>query len=687
MVFMRRILKFSNFDVYTIVRELDSILSQGIILNIYEIEDLLILKLKTKNNEKKNLIIKNDSRINLTNYNYPIPKYPSQYVMSLRKFMKNKKILSISQHNLDRIIIFNLSNYNEEPWKFIVELFNKGNYILVDDKNVVKIANKYRRFKDRDILANREYSFPKPRGKDFITLNREEFNDLIIDSDQEIVRILARNINISGLHSEELCYEAGIEKTEKGNNLGMDKLKNLFDAFKNLRNQLLFGKIKANIILDENENQISVQPFDLILYQNHNKRYFESFNEAVDYYYSQIDSDLVKSSQNDNLGHQINVQEQILNRQKEYLNELKVQKKKFYDYGDFIYTNFNILEKLFDTISNARNRGYSIEEINEKLLNAKNDNIEGLEFFIKIIPSTKQVIINIKDNEVYLNLNYSLGENANRLYTKGKKFEKKIKGTIPAIEKTKKTIQQLLDKRDAIEEKVDVLIKKPKKKWFEKFRWFFSSEEFLVIGGRDANSNELIYKKYIDENDLVFHTNFPGSPLTVIKNPEGKDIPQNTIKEAAIFVASYSRAWKENWGVVDVFFVLPNQVSKTPPSGEFLPKGSFMISGKKNLIKDAETKLAISLELIELHDTSNDENHQFYPKIKVAPIRAIESEDSNFLIIKPSNTGLQKGALAKEIISYFLKTSEKKLRKWIKLLSLDEIVLILPSGKSIIKKN
>ncbi|MFX1493870.1 MAG: ribosome rescue protein RqcH [Promethearchaeota archaeon] len=684
---MNRILKFSNFDVYTIVRELDSMLSRGTILNIYEIEDLLILKVKTKNNEKKNLIIKNDSRINLTNYNYPIPKYPSQYVMSLRKFMKNRKILSISQHNFDRIIIFNLSNYDEEPWKFIVELFNKGNYILVDEKDVVKIANKYRRFKDRDILANREYKFPKTRGKDFLTLNREEFNELIINSDQEIVRILARNINISGLLSEELCYKAGIEKTEKGNNLGIEDLKNLFDAFKTLRNQLLFGKIRANIIIDGHENQISVQPFDFTLYQSNNKKYFESFNEAVDYYYSQIDSDLVKSSHNDSLDRQINVQEQILKRQNEYLKELKIQKKKFYDFGDFIYANFNILEKLFDTISKARNKNYSIEEINKKLLNAKNDNIEGLEFFIKIIPSTKQVVINIEDNEVYLNLNKSLGENANRLYTKGKKYEKKIKGTIPAIEKTKKTIQQLLNKREVIEEKIDFLIKKPKKKWFEKFRWFFSSEGFLVIGGRDANSNELIYKKYIDDKDLVFHTNFPGSPLTVIKNPEGKDISKNTIREAAIFVASYSRAWKENWGVVDVFFVLPDQVSKTPPSGEFLPKGSFMITGKKNLIKDAETELAVCLELIELQVSSNDEKRQFYPKIKVGPETAIKSEVDNYLIIKPSNTGLQKGALAKEILSYFLKTSENKLRKWIKLLTLDEIILILPSGKSIIKSN
>ncbi|MFX0033243.1 MAG: ribosome rescue protein RqcH [Candidatus Hodarchaeota archaeon] len=678
-------LKFSNFDIYTIVRELDSILSQGSILNLYEIEDILILKIRTSNNEKRNLIIQNDSRVNLTNYNYPIPKYPSQFVISLRKFMKSRKIQSISQHNFDRIIVLELSNYNDKPWKFIIELFNKGNYILIDENGIVKIANSYKRFRERDILPNRKYQYPQPRGKSFLKLSQEEFNNLIIGSDEEIVRILARNISISGLHSEEICYRAGIRKTEKGTNLNEDELKTLFNAFKGLRNNLLFGEIKANIILDENENQISIQPFELALFENYKKVYFKFFNEAVDYYYSKIDAKIIKSS-TDGLDTQITTQEQILKKQLEYLEELKVMKKKYYDFGDFIYTHFSSFQKLFETISNARNKGYSLEEINNKLLKAKKDNLEDLEFFIKILPHTKEFVANINNNEVYLNLNQSLGENANKLYNKGKKYEKKLQGTIPAIEKTKKVIQRLLNKKQLVEKEIDFLIKKPKKKWYEKFRWFFTSEGFLVIGGRDSSSNELIFKKYIDDNDLVLHTTVLGSPLTIIKNPEKKVIPKQSIEEASNFVASYSKAWKENWGVVEVFYVLPNQVSKTPPSGEFLPKGSFMILGKKNIIKDAKTELGIGLGLVEISDTSNNENRQFYPKIIAGPLSAIKSKNLPFIVIKPSNTGLQKGALAKEIKLHFVKTSTQNMKKWTKLLSLDEIILVLPPGKSIIEK-
>ena len=201
-----------------------------------------------------------------------------------------------------------------------------------------------------------------------------------------------------------------------------------------------------------------------------------------------------------------------------------------------------------------------------------------------------------------------------------------------------KDIKKLKDEKESIDLEVDFLVKKPAKKWFEKFRWFTTSDGFLVIGGRDASSNEAIFKKYITPNDLVFHTNFPGSPLAVIKNPDKENIPDTSIKEAADFVASYSIAWKENWGVVDVFYVLPNQVSKTPPSGEFLPKGSFMISGKKIIMKGAQTQLALALEFLKIENDSNPESEIFYPQILCGPVNAL-TNNSNLLIINPSKSG------------------------------------------------
>ena len=680
-------LSFSNFDVFTIAKELDIILSQGKIENVYEIEDLLILKINT-NQGRRNLIIKSDSRLNLTNFDYPIPKYPSQYIISIRKLLKNRRIISIAQHNLDRIVIIELSDINGKSWKFIIELFNKGNFLLIDGDNSIKVAKRYKKFKNRDLLPGKEYQFPHSRGENFLKLNQTEFNEIIKNSNSEVVRILARNINISGLYSEEICFRAGIKKKSLGTNLTQADLDILFKSFKDLRNQLLFGEINAHIVIDEKNGDIVVLPFELEIFQQYQKRFYNSFNEAVDEYYSKRDSERIIAPQDVKINEKIKAQQKILKNQLEYLDELKLKKEKHYKYGDLIYSNFKPLENLINVLLEAKSKGYSWEQINNKLEQAKQDNLEGSEFFKKIIPATKQLIITINNDDIYLDLNKSLGENANLIYSKGKKADKKYKGTKPAIEKTKEKIENLNLEKESMELQIDFLIKKPKKKWYEKFRWFESSDGFLTIAGRDASSNEVIFKKYLDSNDLVLHTDFPGSPLTVIKNSEEKIIPEKTIQQAADFTASFSRAWKEAWGIVDVFYVNPDQVSKSPPTGEFLPKGSFMISGRKNFIRNSKTKLAVGLELIKLESNSEEISAYFYPKIICGPEEAIGMHtDGKYLKIKPSKSGLSSGKLAKEIKQFFINSAENEMRRYIKLLSLDDIIIHLPPGQSIIIYN
>ncbi|MFX1324601.1 MAG: ribosome rescue protein RqcH [Promethearchaeota archaeon] len=678
--------EFSNFDVYAIVKELDMILINSSISNIYEVQDLLILKINT-NVGKRNLIIKKDSRINLTDYDYPIPEFPNQYLRTLRKFLKNRKILGISQYKFDRIIIIELSNIEGDSWKFVIELFNKGNFILLDQNNIVLIAKKYKRFRDRSILAKREYIFPKSQEKDFFTLKNDDFKLLIQDSDEEIVRDISRKLKLSGLYSEEICYRAAVNKKTLGKNLSEEEINNLYDAMKKLRNQLLFSSINAHIVLDQQNNEVAVIPFELEILAEYKKKIFSTFNEAVDDFYSKIDYDSIKTPKDQKINEQIKSQEKILENQLNYLEELKLKKQKQYKIGDFLYANINKFENLKAVILDARDKGYTWSDINIKLQNAKKNQLDGAEFFGKILPSSNQVIVFIDENEVYIDLKNSIGENANLIYSKGKKAEKKINGTISAINETKEKIEKLKIKKELLEDEIKFLVKKPKKKWYEKFRWFESTDGFLIIGGRDASSNETIFKKHLDPSDLVFHTNTPGSPLMVIKNPENKEIPERSIHEAADFVASYSRAWKENWGVVDVFYVHPSQVTKTPPSGEYLQKGSFIISGKKNIIKDARTELTIGLKLVELESGSDDGTFLF-PKIISGPKVAIKNQTTNIITIVPSKSNsLTKGKLAKEIKSYFIKSVEKQNRKWVEILSIDDIILYLPNGTSKLKTN
>lgn len=253
-----------------------------------------------------------------------------------------------------------------------------------------------------------------------------------------------------------------------------------------------------------------------------------------------------------------------------------------------------------------------------------------------------------------LDLNKSIEENASIYFEKAKKIKKKLEGAKAALEKSLKEYEKLKlvkEKEEKLEEKE---IKKIKKEWYEKFRWFFSSEGFLVIGGRDATSNEVLIKKYTDKNDLVLHTDMAGSPFFVIK-ADNKKIGERTIKEAADATCTFSRAFKLGLQSTSVFYVNPEQVSKKTKAGEYMGKGAFMIYGKTNYIEN-KINLAVGIK---------DE------KMMAGPVEAIKKNCEKFIEIKQ---GRKKTS---DVAKYI----QKKIGG-----DLDEIIRALPAGGSEIKK-
>ena len=83
---------------------------------------------------------------------------------------------------------------------------------------------------------------------------------------------------------------------------------------------------------------------------------------------------------------------------------------------------------------------------------------------------------------------------------------------------------------------------KNSKKWWENFRWFYSSENVLVVGGKNAKSNDELLKNHLGSREIVLHTEDPGSPFFIIKGYAGK----KTIKEAAFASTSGGVLSNEN---------------------------------------------------------------------------------------------------------------------------------------------
>jgi len=236
---------------------------------------------------------------------------------------------------------------------------------------------------------------------------------------------------------------------------------------------------------------------------------------------------------------------------------------------------------------------------------------------------------------------------AGKFYDKVKKARKKLAGLRMALTKTKKQL-----------DKTEIIVKKPvkklekKKMWYEKFRWFHSSDGFLVIGGKDATTNEIVVKKHTEPKDAVFHAEITGAPFCIVKS-EGKEIPKTTLEETAVFAASYSKAWQIGLGAVDVYWVKPDQVSKEAPAGEHIGKGAFMIYGRKNYYRNTKLEIAIGAK-----DSG----------IIHGPENAVKSKTKNYVLIIPGS--IKSGELARKIKSK-LKTVAK----------LDEIQRFVPSGK------
>ncbi|KXB08410.1 hypothetical protein AKJ56_01455, partial [candidate division MSBL1 archaeon SCGC-AAA382N08] len=237
--------------------------------------------------------------------------------------------------------------------------------------------------------------------------------------------------------------------------------------------------------------------------------------------------------------------------------------------------------------------------------------------------------------------------------------KKKIKGAEEAIKDTEKELEKI--KQEGIETQAITPVpkKQREKKWFEHFRWFYSSQNLLVIAGRDAKTNQEVVEKYMEKNDKYFHADLKGAPHVIVKNDD-KEISEVTIEEASQFAGMHSKAWREGLANVDVYWVKPEQVTKEAPSGEYLPKGGYMITGDRTYLK---VPIRAAVGWIEIEDT----------KIPMCgPKSAIESHSENMIEIKPGS--VEKNKVAKEI----KKELEKEIERDI---DIDSLMQILPPGK------
>ncbi|EHK02326.1 hypothetical protein HRED_04719, partial [Candidatus Haloredivivus sp. G17] len=148
----------------------------------------------------------------------------------------------------------------------------------------------------------------------------------------------------------------------------------------------------------------------------------------------------------------------------------------------------------------------------------------------------------LEEDSIKIDLHQDLEATASQYYDKAKESESKMENAEKALEKTEDEIESLGEEDIELEEVMEDKSEKRSKKWFEKYRWFYSSDGYLVCLGRDAQTNEMLVKKHTDSEDLYLHADFDGAPSTVIK--DGQEAPESTLEEAAKASVSFTKAWK-----------------------------------------------------------------------------------------------------------------------------------------------
>ena len=257
--------------------------------------------------------------------------------------------------------------------------------------------------------------------------------------------------------------------------------------------------------------------------------------------------------------------------------------------------------------------------------------------------------------KVKINIKKSLKKNASDYYEKGKTAKKKREKLEEEIKKTEKLLKKEEGKPSILKKKVRI---KREKRWYERFRWFFTSEGKLVIAGRNAKQNDILYARYLGDNDLFFHADIKGAPATILKG--GVTASEKEKQETAQFAASYSSAWKEGYASVDVYAVKKEQVGKYAPGG-YVSKGGFTLKGEREWFRDTSLGLVIYVE---------DGIIKVFPGEKQD---AKKGAKTKIVKILPGNE--EKGKIAKKIAQLLGADAD-----------LDSILQVLPQGKSSIKK-
>jgi predicted ribosome quality control (RQC) complex YloA/Tae2 family protein len=385
--------------------------------------------------------------------------------------------------------------------------------------------------------------------------------------------------------TEEGLFRSSIEPTLPANALSRSDLDRFLRNTRALIDEVNAHRMKPNQVMHEGKPH-SFYPLEFMSAVGE-RRGFPSFNEAVDDYFSLVTSEESEARIKTPAEMVISNLESILERQRRHITELEERRKEAGAEGKLIMSHLSEIQGAIDLVMKSRRGGEGWNAIQGPLAKFGAGEVDLAKASMKICLEGRSIGIDFRN---------SAATNADKRFRESKDATRKLEGLSKALKETEEKLRET--REGLIKVPKQTSLKAMKKEWYEKFRWLHSSDGLLVIGGRDSTQNEVLVKKHMGPRDIFVHGDIPGGSVVLIKS-ENRDVTETSKKEAVSFAVSYSRAWGAGLAAADGYWVLPGQVSKTPPTGEYLGKGAFMIYGTKNFVRNAQLQIHIWVEFAE----------------------------------------------------------------------------------------
>ncbi|RMZ82064.1 hypothetical protein DV737_g2200, partial [Chaetothyriales sp. CBS 132003] len=717
--------RFSSADVRVIASELGAHLITLRLSNVYDLSSRIFLLKFAKPARREQLLVDSGFRCHLTSFTRTAASAPSAFVSRLRKYLKTRRVTSVSQVGTDRVIEL---AFSDGQYRLFLEFFAAGNIVLTDaDLNVLALLRQVNEGDEAvDVRVGGKYVLDAKQNYHGLLPVTEERARAALDKAQERVKAAQeiggkkakRAKGGDGLRKalsagfpeyppqllEHVFTIARVDPSWKisdvlNNPSDFDKIMlSLSDAatkLQNLGQQPVKGYIIAKIKADSNQPDSSnaqpdpsnaqpdpsdAQPSrDAVLYddfqpfrpaQFENKAgihifEFDGFNRTVDEFYSSIESQRLESRLNE---HELAARRKLQKAKDEHekrlgalqqVQELHIRK------AQAIEANTHRVEEACAAVNGLIGQGMDWIDIARLLENEQGrGNVVAtiVKLPLKLEENTVTLLLDepgfeedhgsdeedrtddeddsdeeaaekeeaIGDRRLAIDIDLALSPwaNARQYYDQKKqaavKEQKTAQASTKALKSTEKKIQE--DLKKGLKQEKDILRPARRQFWFEKFLWFVSSDGYLVLGGKDAQQNELLYRRYLNKGDIFVHADLHGASSVIVKNnPQTPDapVPPSTLSQAGALAVCTSSAW-DSKAVMAAWWVNADQVSKTAQTGEYLATGGFMVRGKKNFLPPSQ--LLLGFGVMWLISEESRVNHGKHRLVKTERIVSGDAE-------------------------------------------------------------